>query len=333
MSAPAHPAPPAPLDAAETEALFDLIFAGRLSDEDLIDYMSATADRKPTVDELVGAVRSMRRYMRPVPQSTLAIDLCGTGGDGLGTLNISTAVSFVVAACGVAVAKHGNRSASSRSGAADVLEALGVRIGLEPDIAARVLKETGIVFLFAQTHHPAMKHVGEARRQIGRRTIFNLLGPLANPAGVRRQLVGVFSSDWLVPYAEALRALGSERAFIVHGRDGLDEVSISGPTEVAILENGAITTRTVRPEDAGLETSPLSAIRGGNAAHNAAALTRLLEGEPGPYRDIVLINAAAALMVAGVAGNLRDGAALAANALESGAAGAKLKRLIAATNP
>jgi len=208
-----------------------------------------------------------------------------------------------------------------------------VRIGLEPDIAARVLKETGIVFLFAQTHHPAMKHVGEARRQIGRRTIFNLLGPLANPAGVRRQLVGVFSSDWLVPYAEALRALGSERAFIVHGRDGLDEVSISGPTEVAILENGAITTRTVRPEDAGLETSPLSAIRGGNAAHNAAALTRLLEGEPGPYRDIVLINAAAALMVAGVAGNLRDGAALAANALESGAADAKLKRLIAATNP
>jgi anthranilate phosphoribosyltransferase len=333
MSAPANPALPAPLDAAETEALFDLIFAGRLSDEDLIDYMSATADRKPTVDEQVAAVRSKPRYKRPVPQSTLAIDLCGTGGDGLGTLNISTAVSFVVAACGVAVAKHGNRSASSRSGAADVLEALGVRIGLEPDIAARVLKETGIVFLFAQTHHPAMKHVGEARRQIGRRTIFNLLGPLANPAGVRRQLVGVFSSDWLVPYAEALRALGSERAFIVHGRDGLDEVSISGPTEVAILENGAITTRTVRPEDAGLETSPLSAIRGGNAAHNAAALTRLLEGEPGPYRDIVLINAAAALMVAGVAGNLRDGVALAANALESGAAGAKLKRLIAATNP
>ena len=333
MSAPAHPAAAPPLSAARTEALFDEIFAGRLGEEELIAYLSATADRKPTVDELVGAVRSMRRHMRPVSGPALAIDLCGTGGDGLGTLNISTAVSFVVAACGVAVAKHGNRSASSRSGAADVLEALGVKIGLEPETAARVLDRTGIVFLFAQTHHPAMKHVGNARRQIGRRTIFNLLGPLANPAGVTRQLVGVFSSDWLVPYAEALRALGSERAFIVHGRDGLDEISISGPTDVAVLENGAVTTRTITPQDAGLATSPLSAIRGGDAAHNAAALTRLLAGEHGPYRDIVLINAAAALVAAGAAATLREGAVLAARTLDSGAAQAKLKELITASNP
>jgi anthranilate phosphoribosyltransferase len=333
MSALSQPTNPAPLSAAETEALFDRIFAGRLPQDELIGYLSATADRKPTVDELVGAVRSMRRHMRPVSGSPLAIDLCGTGGDGLGTLNISTAVSFVVAACGVAVAKHGNRSASSRSGAADVLETRGVNIGLEPDIEARVLEKTGIVFLFAQTHHPAMEHVGEARRQIGRRTIFNLLGPLANPAGVRRQLVGVFSSDWLVPYAEALKALGSERAFIVHGRDGLDEISISGATQMAVLEEGAVTTRTVMPEDAGLRAAPLSAIRGGDAAHNAAALTRLLEGEPGPYRDIVLINAAAALMVAGAASGLREAAARATQALDSGAAAAKLKALIAATNP
>jgi anthranilate phosphoribosyltransferase len=322
---------PRPLDAARTEALFDRIFTGQLSQDELIAYLSATADEKPTVDELVGAVRSMRRHMRAVDGPATAIDLCGTGGDGLGTLNISTAVSFVVAACGVTVAKHGNRSASSRSGAADVLEALGVRIGLEPPSAARVLEKAGIAFLFAQTHHPAMKHVGDARRQIGRRTIFNLLGPLANPAGVTRQLVGVFSADWLAPYAQALKLLGSERAFIVHGRDGLDEISISGPTDMAVLENGAVTMQTVTPEDAGLVPAPLSAIRGGDAAHNAAALTRLLAGETGPYRDIVLLNAAAALVVAGAAGNLREGAGLAAGALDSGTARAKLKTLIDAS--
>ena len=268
-----------PLGAADTRRLFDAIFTGRLSEEEIIAYLSATADRKPTVDELVGAVTSMRHHMRSIAAPPLAIDLCGTGGDGLGTLNISTAVSFVVAACGVPVAKHGNRSASSRSGAADVLEALGVNINLAPDAAESVLAEVGLVFLFAQTHHPAMKHVGLARKQIGRRTIFNLLGPLASPARVTRQLVGVFSSDWLVPYAEALKALGSERAWIVHGRDGLDELSISGPTQIAILDQGAITTREVAPEDAGLARWPLAEIAGGDAAHNAAALRYLLEGD------------------------------------------------------
>jgi anthranilate phosphoribosyltransferase len=231
------------------------------------------------------------------------------------------------------VAKHGNRSASSRSGAADVLEALGIKIGLEPDIAASVLNETGLTFLFAQTHHPAMKHVANARKQIGRRTIFNLLGPLASPARVTRQLAGVFSSDWLIPYAQALKALGSRRAWIVHGRDGLDEMSIGGPTDVAILEDGAVTVREVTPEDAGLTRHPLAGLAGGDAAHNAAALRHLLEGgAPDDYRDIVLLNAAAALVVAGKAATLREGAALADAAIRDGRAHAVFNELVAASN-
>jgi anthranilate phosphoribosyltransferase len=322
-----------PLSAADTKRLFDAIFTGRLSEDELIAYLSATADRKPTVDELVGAVTSMRQHMRGITVPARAIDLCGTGGDGLGTLNISTAVSFVVAACGVSVAKHGNRSASSRSGAADVLEALGVNIRLEPDSAASVLAEAGLVFLFAQTHHPAMKHVGNARKQIGRRTIFNLLGPLANPGRVKRQLVGVFSSDWLVPYAEALKALGSERAWIVHGLDGLDELSISGPSQIAILNQGAVTTGEVTPEEAGLKRWPLADIRGGDAAHNAAALRHLLEGNaPGAYHQIVQLNAAAALIVAGKAQSLREGAQMADEALRSGSAHAAFNKLLVTSN-
>jgi anthranilate phosphoribosyltransferase len=321
-----------PLSADDTRRLFDAIFTGRLSEDEIVAYLSATADRKPTVDELVGAVTSMRHHMRVITAPPGAIDLCGTGGDGLGTLNISTAVSFVVAGAGVPVAKHGNRSASSRSGAADVLEALGVNINLAPEAATAVLQETGLVFLFAQTYHPAMKHVGSARKQIGRRTIFNLLGPLASPARVTRQLVGVFSADWLVPYAEALKALGSSRAFIVHGRDGLDEVSISDATQMAVLENGTVTSRELTPEDAGFLRRPLADIRGGDAAHNAAALTRLLDGETGPYRDIVLLNAGTALVVAGAAQDIKGGVAVAAEALDSGAAKAKLEALIKASN-
>jgi len=321
-----------PLSADDTRRLFDAILTGRLREDEIIAYLSATADRKPTAEELAGAVMSMRHHMRTIRAPAGAMDLCGTGGDGLGTLNISTAVSFVVAAHGVPVAKHGNRSASSRSGAADVLEALGVNIDLEPGAATAVLERTGLVFLFAQTYHPAMKHVGAARKQIGRRTIFNLLGPLASPARVTRQLVGVFSADWLMPYAEALKALGSERAFIVHGRDGLDEVSISDGTQMAVLENGAVTMRTLTPEDAGLPRWPLAEIRGGDARHNAAALTRLFDGEQGPYRDIVLLNAGVALMVAGRAKDVKSGVALAARSLDGGAAKAKLDELIKASN-
>jgi anthranilate phosphoribosyltransferase len=322
----------APLSRDDTTALFDDIFTGQLGQDELIAYLSSTADRKPTVDELVGAVTSMRRHMRALKAPANAIDLCGTGGDGLGTLNISTAVSFVVAGAGVPVAKHGNRSASSRSGAADVLEALGVNITLAPEAAEKVLGDVGLVFLFAQTYHPAMKHVGAARKQIGRRTIFNLLGPLASPAKVTRQLVGVFSSDWLQPYANALNALGSSHATIVHGADGLDEVSISGPTHTTMLKDGAITSGELTPEQAGLKRWPLADIQGGDAAHNAAAITRLFEGETGAYRDIVLLNTACALMVAGAANDVSSGVTLAAQALDSGAARTKLQALIKASN-
>lgn len=318
-------------DAADrTELLFDEIFSGRMGEAALLDYLTGTADRRPTVPELVGAVRSMRRHMLDIAAPPGAIDLCGTGGDGQDTLNISTAVSFVVAGAGVPVAKHGNRSASSRSGAADILEALGVKIDLAPERAAQVLADTGIVFLFAQIHHPAMKHVGAARRKIGRRTIFNLVGPLASPARVTRQLVGIFAREWLEPYAQALQALGSERALVVHGDDGLDEITITGPTHVAGLKDGAVTLSRITPEDAGLARAPLAQLKGGDAAYNAAALLRLFAGEHGAYRDIVLANAAAALTVAGSAPDLRAGVALAGQSLDSGAARAKLASLISA---
>src|SRR5471030_2726700 len=258
-----------PLSAAEAESLFDKIFEGRLSDEQLFTYLTATADRRPTVAEITGAARSMRNYMLPVEAPADAIDLCGTGGDGHGTLNISTAVSFVAAAAGVPVAKHGNRAASSKSGAADILEALGVKIGLEPDAASRVLADTGIVFLFAQTHHPAMRHVGPVRAKIGRRTIFNLLGPLASPARVTRQLVGIFAEEWLEPYAETLQALGSVRAMVVHGRDGLDEVTTTATTYIANLAGGMVGRSETTPEEAGLARANLADLKGGNAAENA----------------------------------------------------------------
>jgi anthranilate phosphoribosyltransferase len=322
----------APLSRDETESLFDRIFGGELSPEELRAYLEATAARRPTVDEIVGAARSMRNHMREVKAPPGAIDLCGTGGDGLGTLNISTAVSFVVAATGVPVAKHGNRAATSKSGAADILEALGVKIGLEPEAAAAVLTETGIVFLFAQTHHPAMKHVGPVRAQIKRRTIMNLLGPLASPARVTRQLVGVFAEEWLNPYAEALKALGSVEAMVVHGRDGLDEVSTTGPTDAARLKEGQIRRSEILPEDARLPRAGLADLKGGSAAENAARLTALMTGEKGPYRDIVLLNAGAALMVAGRAQDIMTGVALAAEALDSGAARTTLDALIAASN-
>jgi anthranilate phosphoribosyltransferase len=321
-----------PLSERQAEHLFDRIFEGRLNDEQLLAYLTATADRKPTVAEITGAARSMRNYMLPVDAPPGAIDLCGTGGDGHDTLNISTAVSFVVAASGVPVAKHGNRAASSKSGAADILEALGVRIGLEPAAAARILADTGIVFLFAQTHHPAMKHVGAARKQIGRRTIFNLLGPLASPARVTHQLVGIFAEEWLTPYAEALKALGSVRAMVVHGRDGLDEVTSTETTFVAELAAGSVNRRQIAPEDAGLKRARLADLKGGSAADNAGRLTALLAGEQGAYRDIVLLNAAAALMVAGRAKDIMAGMDLASKALDSGAARAKLAELVAASN-
>ena len=322
-----------PLSAADTTTLFDSILAGQVGESDLTIYLSATADRKPTVDELVGAVTSMRKHMHPVVAPAGAIDLCGTGGDGLGTLNISTAVSFVVAALGVSVAKHGNRSASSRSGAADTLEAMGVRLNQTPDAASQMLRDTGMAFLFAQTHHPAMRHAATARRQIGRRTIFNLLGPLANPAGVTRQLVGVFSADWLIPYAQALNALGSKHAWIVHGDDGLDEISISGPSQVAVLKDGMITQMQITPEDAGLQRQPLRELLGGDAHHNADALRLLLDSHGlAAYHAIITLNSAAALIVADKARDLREGAQMADAAIRDGRARAMFEKFLTASN-
>ena len=321
----------APLSRGDTESLFQSIFRGELTETQLIAYLTATADRKPSVDELVGAVIAMRAHMRPVAAPPGAIDLCGTGGDGLGTLNISTAVSFLVAAAGIPVAKHVNRSATSRSGAADVLEALGVRIGLEPEVAARVLEKTGIVFLFAQTHHPAMRHVGAARRAIGRRTIFNLLGPLANPAGVKRQVVGVFARQWVEPLAAVLGRLGAERAWVVHG-DGLDELTTTGPSLVAEWDGSAVRTFEVTPQQAGLSVATLADLKGGDAQHNADALRAVLDAQHMPLRDAVLLGAAAALVIADRAPDLRRGVELAAAAVDSGAARGVLDKLVRISN-
>jgi anthranilate phosphoribosyltransferase len=321
-----------PLTEDEAARVFGQLLSGRASEDEIQAFLIALSARKPTTAEFVGAVTALKAQMRGIAAPPMAIDLCGTGGDGLGTLNISTAVSFVVAAAGVPVAKHGNRSMSSKSGAADVLEALGVKIDLAPETAEHVLREIGIVFLFAQTHHPAMRHVAKARQAIGKRTIFNLLGPLANPAGVKRQLVGVFAKEWLEPYAEALRALGCERAMVVHGRDGLDELTTTDITYAVTLEDGAIAQTEIVPEDAGLTRSSLEALRGGGAAQNAQALRALLDGEKSAYRDIVVLNAAAALMVAGRARAIMAGAALAQQLLDSGAARDKLEQLVKASN-
>ncbi len=322
-----------PLTAEEAGRIFSLLLSGKASEEEIKSFLLALSARKPTTAEFVGAVTAMRAQMKAITAPPMAIDLCGTGGDGLGTLNISTAVSFVAAAAGVPVAKHGNRSMSSKSGAADILEALGVRIDLEPARAEEVLRQAGIVFLFAQTHHPAMRHVARARQAIGKRTIFNLLGPLANPAGVKRQLVGIFAEEWLTPYAEALRALGCERAMVVHGRDGLDELTTTDITYVATLADGVITRSEIAPEDAGLARASLSDLRGGTPQENAAALLELLDGKGrSAYRDIVLLNAGAALIVAEKAKTIGEGVALARQAIDSGRAHTTLNQLVAASN-
>jgi anthranilate phosphoribosyltransferase len=317
------------LSEGEAEALFESVIAGAATPAQIGAALAAMAQRGETVEELTGAVRVMGRHAVRIAGGEEAIDCCGTGGDGHGTLNISTAVAFVVAACGVRVAKHGNRAASSLSGAADVLTALGLGGGSEPREAERILGRHGLAFLFAPSHHPAMRAVGALRRELGFRTLFNLAGPLSNPAGARRQLIGVYDRKWLEPVAEVLRRVGSVSAWVVHGGDGLDELTITGPSEVAILAEGRIARRTVTPEDAGLLRGSLEQIKGGSPAENAAALRRLLNGEAGAYRDIVLLNAAAALIVAGRISDLRAGAALAAAVIDDGRAGAVLERLLA----
>ncbi len=285
--------------------------------------------RGETVDEITGAARAMRARMTAVTVAPGAIDIVGTGGDGHGTFNVSTAAALVAAGAGLKVAKHGNRSVSSLSGASDVLAALGVKLDCGPEVIARAVDEAGVGFLWAPHHHPAFKAWAPARAELGVRTLFNLLGPVCNPAGVRRHVIGVFAHAWVTPVAEVLRALGSERAWVVHGYDGLDELSTTGPTAVACLDGGTITTFEVTPEDAGLERVTLSELKGGDGARNAEALKELLAGALGPYRDIVLLNAAAALIVAGRAESLREGAALAEEAIASGRAARALERLVA----
>jgi len=308
------------LSDAEAESVFESIIAGTATPAQIGSILTSLSARGETVEELTAATRVLRRHAIPVTGASEAIDCCGTGGDGRGTLNISTAVAFVAAACGVTVAKHGNRAASSRSGTADVLGALGIDNEATPETAQQMLDRHGLTFLFAPSHHPAMRAVRTIRSELGFRTIFNLAGPLANPAGTRRQLVGVYHARWIEPVAEVLKRLGSVAAWVVHGSDGLDELTITGPSEVAILKDGRIERRTVTPEEAGLSRAPLAAIKGGDPAFNAAALTRLLDGETGAYRDVVLLNAAAALMVAERVADLPSGVALAAAAIDDGRA-------------
>src|SRR5215510_10152650 len=261
-----------------------------------------------------------------------AIDVVGTGGDASGSFNISTCAAFIVAGAGVPVAKHGNRALSSRSGAADVLGALGVSIELSPEGVSRCINEAGIGFMFAPAHHPAMKNVGPTRVELGTRTIFNLLGPLSNPAGVKRQMVGVFSRQWVEPLAQVLKNLGSESVWVVHGSDGLDEITIAGPTHVAALENGAVRTFEITPEEMGLQRVKPEALRGGEAKENAQALVDVLKGKSGAFRDVAVLNAAAALVVADRAKDLKQALALAQKSIDSGEAASRLQRLVAISN-
>ena len=319
---------------SEAEAAFGMIMAGEATPAQIAGLLMAMRVRGETVAEMTGAVRAMRARMIAVDAPADAMDIVGTGGDAAGTLNISTAAALVVAGAGVTVAKHGNRALSSRSGAADALSALGIPVMDTPlDRLPAILAEVGMCFLMAPRHHAALRHAAGPRMELGTRTIFNLLGPLANPAGVRRQMTGAFSADWLRPMAETLARLGTERAWLVHGL-GLDELTLAGPSQVVELKDGALSTFEVTPEDAGLPRAPVEALKGGDPAENAAALLALLEGAPGAYRDCVLLNAAAALIVAGRAQTLRDGVALAARSLDGGAALDVLRRLrVAATPP
>ncbi|MCB2108292.1 MAG: anthranilate phosphoribosyltransferase [Rhodobacteraceae bacterium] len=322
----------AQLSETEAEAAFEIIMSGAASPVQMAAFLMALRVRGETTAELTGAARIMRAKALKVDAPDDAIDTCGTGGDASGTFNISTAVAFVVAGCGVPVAKHGNRAMSSKSGTADALAALGVNLDATPDVIARAIKEAGVGFLFAQKHHSAMKHVAPVRTELGTRTIFNLIGPLSNPAGAKRQLIGVFARKWVKPVAETLGRLGSESAWVVHGSDGLDELTTTGASFVAELKNGKVREFEVAPEDAGLPRANASALKGGDAAHNAHALKELLHGHAGAYRDIVILNAAAALVVAGKANDLKAGAAMAAESIKSGNALKALDGLVAISN-
>ena len=324
------PDPTRPMSFDEARTAFGAMLDGAGTDEEITGFLTGLTERGEGADEIAGAALAMRERMIRVSAPENAIDVCGTGGDGQHTLNVSTAVALVVAACGVPVAKHGNRAASSKAGGADTLEALGVNLNIAPEVAEAQLADLGICFLFAQNHHPALKRIAPIRKAIGRRTIFNLLGPLANPAGVKRQLLGIARPDYAPIYAEAMARLGTEHAMIVSGDEGLDELSIAGGNVVADIDAASrITIRGITPQDAGLPSHSLDEMRGGDAAFNAVALRQLLQGEHSAYRDAVLFNAAAALMVAGEAGSLQEGVEEAAEAIDKGLANALLNCWIA----
>jgi anthranilate phosphoribosyltransferase len=322
----------AALSREEAARGFDRMMSGEATPSQMGGLLMALRVRGETIDEITGAVTAMREKMLRVSAPRDAIDVVGTGGDASGSFNISTCAAFIVAGAGVPVAKHGNRALSSRSGAADVLGALGVKIELTPEGVGRCIEEAGIGFMFAPAHHPAMKNVGPTRVELGTRTIFNLLGPLSNPAGVKRQMVGVFSRQWIEPLAHVLKNLGSEHVWVVHGSDGLDEITTSGPTHVAALENGAVRTFEITPEEVGFARVKPEALRGGDAKENAQALLDVLKGKKGAFREVAILNAAAGLIVAGRAKDLQPAVALAAQSIDSGEAEGRLDRLIAVSN-
>ncbi|APO67692.1 anthranilate phosphoribosyltransferase [Rhizobium gallicum] len=320
-----------PLTRDEAREAFEILMSGQATPSQIGGFLMALRVRGETVDEIVGAATTMRSKMLRVEAPADAIDIVGTGGDGSGTYNISTLAALIVAGAGVPVAKHGNRALSSKSGASDSLAALGVKLEIAPEAITRCINEAGVGFMFAQQHHSAMRHVGPSRVELGTRTIFNLLGPLTNPAGVRRQLLGVFAPQWVVPIAEVMRDLGSESVWVVHG-DGLDEITTTGKTSVAALENGKIRTFELSPADFGVSPCALSAIKGGDGVANAAALREVLSGVKNAYRDIALANAAASLVIAGKVETIANGMKLATESLDSGATAVALDKLIAVSN-
>lgn len=322
----------ATLSRDEARAAFDTILSGEVTAAQSGGFLMALRVRGETAEEIAGAVTALRSRMAGVEAPANAIDIVGTGGDNSGSYNVSTLAAIIVAAAGVPVAKHGNRAASSRSGAADVLTALGVKIGLEPAGISRCIAQAGVGFMFAPAHHASMRHVAAVRTELGTRTIFNLIGPLSNPAGVKRQLLGAFSAAWLQPMVEVLQSLGSTRVWAVHGADGLDEITTTGTTQVVALENNSIRRFTLSPEDVGLPRAAGEALKGGDPAENAAALLAVLEGKKTAYRDIAVFNAGAALVVAEAAADIGEGVRRAEAILESGAAKATLQRLVAASN-
>ncbi|MDH3239390.1 MAG: anthranilate phosphoribosyltransferase [Alphaproteobacteria bacterium] len=322
----------AALSRGQAEEAFEIIMSGEATPSQMGAFLMALRVRGETIDEITGAATVMRAKALSVKAPEGAIDTCGTGGDASGTYNISTGAALVAAAAGVPVAKHGNRALSSRSGSADVLVALGVNIEAEMSQVEKALVDANIGFLMAPRHHSAMRHVGPTRVELGTRTIFNLLGPLSNPAGTKRQLIGVFHHQWTAPLAEVLGQLGTERAWVVHGSDGLDEITTTGATYVSELKDGRVSSFEVSPEEAGISRADPADLKGGDAETNAKAITAMLGGEPGAYRDIVVLNAAAALVVAGKAGGLKEGASLAAKAIDSGRAKKTLAQLVAISN-